>query len=241
MTTTTSSTTAERGRVGTVADLRDRTDGGQARRSWPIPGAEELFRSLYTGLETGHGTSLAVCSSITGEGKTTLSLGVAVAIAQDLPDRRVVVVETDLWRAVLAKDFGLPAGPGLVDVLLDRQTVASTLRPTSLDNLSLLVAGSQAASPQRLLRSARMPEIMDTLRRTHDVVIVDTPAVLAHSEVALLTRMVEEVIFVVRTGVTPARDIGTALARLQGANVRGIIVNDARSSVPVAIRRLVGI
>jgi Mrp family chromosome partitioning ATPase len=53
--------------------------------------------------------------------------------------------------------------------------------------------------------------------------------------------MVEEVIFVVRTGVTPARELGNALAKLQGANIRGIIVNDARSAVPNAIRKLVRI
>lgn len=231
-------TSPTRGRAAIT--VLDRSDGPM-RRSWEIPGAEELFRTLYTGIDTGQGTSLAICSSVSGEGKTTLTLGLAIAIAQDLPDRRVVVVETDLWRAVLAKDFGLQPGPGLVDVLLDRQTLASALRPTALDNLSLLLAGNQAASPQRLLRSARMPEIMDMLRRTHDVVILDTPAVLAHSEVALLTRMVEEVIFVVRTGVTPARELGSALARLQGSNIRGVIVNDARSAVPAAIRRLVRI
>ena len=234
-----SASTTTTGRRSVIAVL-DRGQGS-GRRTWPIPHAEELFRSLYTGFETGQGTSLAVCSTVSGEGKTTLSLGLAIAIAQDLPDRRVVVVETDLWRAVLAKDFDLPAAPGLVDVLLDRCTVANALRPTALDNLSLLVAGSQSASPQRLLRSGRMPELMDALRRTHDVVIVDTPAVLAHSEVALLTKMVEEVIVVVRTGVTPARELATALGRLQGANIRGVIVNDARSSVPSAIRRLVRI
>jgi capsular exopolysaccharide synthesis family protein len=222
-----------------VDEVQPRPDTQAQRRTWPISGAEELFRSLYTGFETGQGTSLAVCSAVQGEGKTTMCLGLATAIAQDLPDRRVVIVETDLWRAVLAKDFGLPTAPGLVDCLLDRQPLASALRPTSLDNLSLLVAGSTVPSPQRLLRSVRMPEVLDTLRRTHDVVIVDTPAALAHSEVGLLARMVEEVVFVVRTGVTPAREIGTAMSRLQGANIRGIVINDARSAVPRAIRRFV--
>lgn len=228
-----------RRQIDVVTDVRPRPDAQPQRRTWPISGAEELFRSLYTGFETGQGTSLAVCSAVQGEGKTTMCLGLATAIAQDLPDRRVVIVETDLWRAVLAKDFGLPTAPGLVDCLLDRQPLASALRPTSLDNLSLLVAGSTVPSPQRLLRSARMPEVLDTLRRTHDVVIVDTPAALAHSEVGLLARMVEEVVFVVRTGVTPAREIGTAMSRLQGANIRGIVINDARSAVPRAIRRFV--
>ncbi len=224
-------------RIGAIADLRPR--GAQQRRSWLIPGADELFRSLYTSFEVMQGTSFAVCSAVSGEGKTTISLGLALAIAQDLPDRRVVVVETDLWRPVLAKDFGIEATPGLVDSLLDRVPALGTLRATSLDNLSLVVAGAPAAGAQRLLRSARMPQIIEELRRTHDVVIVDTPAALAHSEVALLARMVDDVVFVVRTGVTPTRDLASGLARIQGARVRGIVVNDARSSVPTAIRRIV--
>ncbi len=222
-----------------VADVRGR--GAAGRPKWVVPGADELFRSLYTGFEAASGASLAVCSAVSGEGKTTISLGLAVAIAQDLPDRRVVVVETDLWRPVLAKDFGLAAAPGLVDCLLDRQPLSGALRATTLDNLSLLVAGSAAASGQQLLRSARMPQIIEELRRSHDIVIMDMPATLAHSEVSLLVRMVEDVVFVVRTGVTPARDVASALAKLQGCRLRGIIVNDARSSVPAAVRRLVGL
>jgi capsular exopolysaccharide synthesis family protein len=212
-----------------------------SRRAPLIPGADELFRSLYTGFDVAGGTSIAVCSAISGEGKTTISLGLAVTIAQDLPDRRVVVVETDLWRPVLAADFGLDPDPGLVDCLLDRQPLESALRPTALDNLTLLTAGTIATSAQRLLRSSRMPELISALRRTHDIVIVDTPATLAHSEVGLISRMVEDVIFVVRTGVTPESALATALGRLQGSKVRGIVVNDDRSSVPQPVRRLVRI
>jgi Mrp family chromosome partitioning ATPase len=221
---------------GVVADLHGRRS--PERQGWLIPGADELFRSLYTGVEAMSGISIAVCSAITGEGKTTISLGLAIAIAQDLPDRRVVVVETDLWRPVLAKDFGLDPEPGLVDSLLDRAPILSTLRATSLDNLSIVLAGSTAASAQRLLRSSRMPQVIKELRRTHDVLILDTPATLDHSEVALLTRMVDEVLFVVRTGVTPARGLASALARVQGSKVRGMVLNDAHSSVPNTVRRI---
>lgn len=228
-----------RGPLGKLADLRARPDRVAQKRTWLIPGADELFRSLYTGFEVASGTSLAVCSAVSAEGKSTLCTGLAVAIAQDLPDRRVVIVETDLWRPVLARDFGIPSAPGLADCLLDRQPLANALRPTELDNLSLLVAGSTVPSPQRLLRSARMGEIMSTLRNTHDVVIVDTAAVMAHSEVSLIARMVEEVVVVVRTGVTPAGELAAALARLRDTNVRGIVMNDVRSSVPRPIRRLV--
>jgi capsular exopolysaccharide synthesis family protein len=228
-----------RGPLGVLADLRPRPDRLAQKRTWPIAGADELFRSLYTGFEIGSGTSLAVCSAVSGEGKSTICTGLAVAIAQDLPDRRVVIVETDLWRPVFAKDFSLPPAPGLADCLLDRLPLATALRGTDLDNLSLLLAGSTVPSPQRLLRSARMADAMNTLRNTYDVVIVDTAAVMVHSEVALIARMVAEVVFVVRTGVTPARELDAALGRLREANVKGIVLNDVRSSVPSVLRRLV--
>jgi non-specific protein-tyrosine kinase len=214
------------------------TPAAAETRGWIVPGAEELFRSLYTGFELAAGTSIAVCSAVSGEGKTTISLGLAAAIAHDLADRRVVVVETDLWRPVLAADFGIDPSPGLVDCLLEREPVASVLRRTALDNLSLLVAGGPVSSPQRLLRSSRMPELLEALRRTHDVVIMDMPATLAHSEVALLSRMVEDVVFVVRTGVTPQADLARALAKLSANNLRGIIMNDAHSAVPGSLRQL---
>jgi len=223
------------GRHAIIAEIRRKSPA--ERRTWPIPGADESFRSLYTSFDITSGTTLAVCSSVSGEGKTTVSLGLALAIAQDLPDRRVVLVETDLWRSVLAKDFGLQPDPGLVECLLDRQPVSAALRSTALDNLSFLVAGTETASAQRLLRSARMPQIVEELRRTHDVVILDTPALLAHSETALIARMAEEAIFIVRTGVTPANELTAALGRLQG-RVKGIVVNDARSAVPSVVRRL---
>ena len=233
----TGSTVGAAGRIATIADARRRAL--RQRPGWLVPGADELFRSLYTGFDVTAGASFAVCSAISGEGKTTISLGLAIAIAQDLPDRRVVLAETDLWRPVLARDFGIPEAPGLVDCLLDRETVAAALRPTALDNLALLVGGAAVSSAQRLIRSARMPQLVQELRRTHDVVILDTPAALDHSEVALLARMVEDVIFVVRTGMTPVGDLSAAIARLQGAKVRGVLLNDTRSSVPMAVRRLV--
>jgi capsular exopolysaccharide synthesis family protein len=229
--------TVIRQRIGVLPEARQ--PSGAQRRSWIVPGADELFRSLYTGFEVISGTSFAVCSAVPSEGKTTISLGLALAIAQDLPDRRVALVETDMWRPVLAKDFGLDPTPGLVDCLLDRAPVPATLRSTLLDNLSLVVAGTGTPAAQRLLRSARMPQVIEELRRSHDVLILDTPAVLAHSEVALLSRMVDDVVFVVRTGVTPVRDFASAMNRLQGARVRGVVINDARSDVPGAMRRLV--
>jgi Mrp family chromosome partitioning ATPase len=90
-------------------------DGAQRK---PIfPEAEELFRGIYTRAGLTAPGVIAVTSAIAGEGKTTVALGLAVMVAQDFPERRVLLAEADLRQPVLATDFGVEPSPGLSDAL----------------------------------------------------------------------------------------------------------------------------
>src|SRR5436309_10879390 len=136
-----------------------------------LPGADEVFRGIYTRAGLGFGPEvLAVCSAISGEGKSTVSLGIAVTMAQDFPERRVLLVEADLQRPVLAKDFELEAAPGLIDCLIAGQSVTEACRPTHLPNFDLLPAGEPSRVPGRPLRSARMGLAVDEMRGLFDLV-----------------------------------------------------------------------
>src|SRR4051794_14351476 len=107
-----------------------------------FPETDEIFRGIYTRAGTGFVSEvMAVCSAIAGEGKTTVGVGLAVTIAQDFPERRVLLVETDLQRPVLATDFEIEASPGLIDCLVDGEPLLSVCRPTYLDNLHIVPAG----------------------------------------------------------------------------------------------------
>src|SRR6202035_189482 len=87
-----------------------------------FPDGDEIFRGIYTRAGTGFASEvLAVCSAIPGEGKTTVGIGLAVTIAQDFPDRRVLLVETDLQHPVLSQDFEIENSPGLVDCLINAE------------------------------------------------------------------------------------------------------------------------
>src|SRR5438094_7332903 len=68
----------------------------EAPRQWLVPGADELFRGIYTRAGIGASEVIAITSAIAGEGKTAISLGLGVTLAQDCPERRVLMVETDL-------------------------------------------------------------------------------------------------------------------------------------------------
>jgi capsular exopolysaccharide synthesis family protein len=207
----------------------------------PFPEADELFRGIYTRAGTGFRSEvLAVSSAVAGEGKTTVSIGLAIAMAQDFPDRRVLLVETDVQRAVLADDFGTEPTPGLLECLISHEPLQVGCRPTFLPNLHIVPVGAPTTTG-RPLRSSRMAAIVDAMRQTYDVIILDLPALLTNSDAVLLTDLADGVICVVRAGVTPAGLVNRAIEQIEDGKLRGIVLNGSRSSVPNWLRRLSGI
>lgn len=216
-------------------------NGTGAIRDWTVFGADEVFRAIYTRSGTATTDVLAVCSAIGGEGRTTLALGLAVTIAQDFPDRQVLLVEADLKHPVLAKDFDVDSSPGLADSLMTARPVQFAYRPTFLDNLNFLPAGEAPRSAGRLLASSRMAAAIDAMRQTHDVVILDTPPVLSDSDALVLSDLADGVIFVVRAGVTPMAQVNKALEQIEDEKLRGVVLNAAQSSIPRWLRRVCGL
>lgn len=210
-------------------------------RDWLLPGADEYFRRIYTRTGSARSEVLAVCSAIAGEGKTTMAVGLGVTIAEDFPDRRVLVVETDLQKPVLASDFDLEPGPGLVDCLMNDDPMEMAYRSTLLENLHLVPAGSPVPNPGRWLRSSSMALAVDSMRVTHDVVILDVPAVLGNSDALLLTDLADGVLFVVRAGVTPSHLVAKALEDVDAGRLRGLVLNESRTAIPGWLRRLFGV
>jgi len=208
-----------------------------------LPGADELFRGIYTRAGIGTCDALAICSAIAGEGKTTIALGLGVTLAQDYPDRQVVVVETDYHRPVLAQDFGVSPNPGLVECLLENQPIWAAYRSTFLDNLHLVPAGGPAPQAGRVLRSSRMALAVDAMRRSSDIIILDLPAMLVNSDALPLTDLADGVLFVVRAGVTPSALVNKALAEIDDSRgrLRGVVLNGGQSAMPGWLRRLCGL
>jgi Mrp family chromosome partitioning ATPase len=207
-----------------------------------LPGAEEIFRGIYTRAGLGAAPEIVgICSAIAGEGKTTVALGLAVTIAQDFPERRVLLVETDLDHPVLARDFDLQPGPGLTECLLAVSELESAARPTHMDNLDLLPAGGPVEGAGRPLRSAQMAAVTDAMRQAYDTVILDLPALLVNSDGLVLSDLADVLLFVVRAGATPASIINKALDQVDETKLRGLVLNDSRSSAPGWLRRVCGL
>jgi capsular exopolysaccharide synthesis family protein len=210
-------------------------------REVPLPETDEMFRGIYTRAAMGYGPEiLAVTSATPGEGKTTVALGLAISIAQDFPERRVLLVETDMQRPVLHEDFGIEASPGLSDALANQERIDVVCRPTFLDNLDLLTAGGPQRGAGRLLRSSRLLEALEVLRTIYHVIILDTPAILTNSDTLLLSDLADATLFVVRLGRAPAAVVNKALEQLDESKLRGIVMNGSQTSIPGWLRDLLG-
>jgi capsular exopolysaccharide synthesis family protein len=228
---------ARAGRPGPLAELLPPDEA----RHWLFPGSDELYRSIYTTVAFGVAGVLAVTSAITGEGKSTTALGLAVTAAQDAPERRVLLVEADLDRPVLASDFDVEPSPGLVDCLLNDQPVQDAYRRTFLPNLQIVPAGIVPESNGRLIRSPRLVHVLEAMKRSYDLIIFDGPAVLVNSDAIRLTDLATGTIFVVRTGVTPSGLVRQALDRIEEEKLRCVVLNGQTSAVPAWLRRLIGL
>jgi Mrp family chromosome partitioning ATPase len=228
-------------RAATAPDAAPSTAAHEdAARDWLLPRASETFRAIYTRCGADKTRVLAICSAISGEGKTTLAIGLATTMAQDFPERRVLLVETNLDEPVLAKDLGVDPAPGLVDSLATGESPAAVCRRTRLSNFDVLPAGGPVTEPGRWLRSSRTAAAIESLRQEYDLVVLDVPALLVNSDSQPLTALADGVILAVRAGITPTDLIAAAIRQLESAKLLGTVLNGTNAATPRWLRRLVG-
>ena len=188
----------------------------------------------WTQAEQGAGRTLAIASAQSGEGKTSLAVAFAIMMAQDHASD-VLLIECDLLRPTIARDFGLVSDTGLTQLLEGQSSRALRSR---IPNLWLLPAGEPVDNPSRLLRSPRMSALLEEARSRYAFVILDLPAVLDTSDAAVLARQTDGMVLVVRSGRTDTRAVQQALQVLSGANLHGVVLNRSRTATPDFIRRL---
>ncbi len=199
------------------------------------PAGGEAFRMLRSSLKwtrrDGSEKILVVCSALSEEGKTTTSANLAVVCA--LEGKRVLLVDCDLRRPRLHKVFRVPRDPGVAQVIRADVSPSIAVRDTFVAGLSVLPAGRFTDPFTDFLGSDKMREMLRFLAEQFDLVIIDTPPVLAVSDAAAVGPLADGVLFVVGAGATNRRAVEQALAQLAsaGARVIGAVLNDARGEM----------
>ena len=168
---------------------------------------------------------MLITSAAMGEGKTTVACCIAIAMAQT--GKRVVIVDCDLRRPRLHRIFQKPSDEGLTAALVAEGHHEEQIEETEVPNLSVFVAGAHPPNPAELLQSERFKTVLKRLTTKFDYVILDSPPVLAVTDAAVLSTLVDGVVMVTRAFQTRKELAQHALRRLTdvGAHVAGVVLN----------------
>ena len=190
----------------------------------------EAYRVLRTRLllapEASRAKTVVITSAIAGEGKTTTSANLACSLAWE--GRRVLLVDGDLWRGRLHRRFKGKRTPGLAECLLAGEPIAGAIRTTDIATLSFMPSGKGVGAPSDMVTSARVPKLFAQLREQFDLVVIDSPPVLAASETVVLSTSADGVVLVVRAGHTDREVVQHAVHQIAstGGHLVGAVLND---------------
>jgi len=221
-------------RVREEADVTDIIDApilsrlpaaGRSPASNPSFGeAMQFLRANLPGDQDGVQV-IAVTSAASQDGKTTVSAGLATALAE--MGANVITVDCDLRRPMLAQRLNVEPGRGLTDVLRGRRTLDEVLVSGLGGHVTVLSAGVAPDNPSVVLTEPALRGVLSELREWGDVVVVDTPPVLAGAETAAILRAVDGVLVVVDLARARTDQLRATHDQLEtsDANVIGVVLN----------------
>jgi capsular exopolysaccharide synthesis family protein len=193
----------------------------------------ESYRSLRTNVSYASTIdkkikSLLISSSQPGEGKSTTTANLAIAFAQ--LRKNTLLVDADLRKPVQHNVFDHPRGPGLSEYLIGEITdLDSIIHSTKVENLSIITAGGLPPNPSELLGSDTMSKLVDKLESEWEMVIFDSPPIVAVTDASMISAELDAIALVVKAGQTERSAIDRALDTIQNvkAPLIGAILNGA--------------
>lgn len=208
---------------------KSRTKAPLLAQSHPNDLAMEALRSLRTSLHfamlEAPDNRLMISGPSPSVGKTFISANLAAVIAQT--GQRVLVVDVDMRKGKLHKPFGESADNGLSDVLARACSLEQAIRSTGIKGLCFVPRGRIPPNPSELLMHANFTSFLDEVGKRFDLVILDTPPLLAVTDAAIVGRQAGTSLIVTYFGKNPAREIELTLNRFaqNGIDIKGAIFN----------------
>ncbi|MGG2017456.1 CpsD/CapB family tyrosine-protein kinase [Bacillus sp. S10(2024)] len=169
--------------------------------------------------------SIVVTSAKPGEGKTTTTANLAVAFAQQ--GEKILLVDADLRKPVLHQLFRVDTVFGLTNVLSRQRTLQECIVETDVENVHLLACGPIPPNPAELLSSAMMGELLKEAEKHYDLIIFDTPPVLAVTDAQVVANQCQGMILVLYSGKTEKEQALKAKNVLHHTNTTllGVVLN----------------
>ncbi|MBW6486909.1 MAG: polysaccharide biosynthesis tyrosine autokinase [Syntrophobacterales bacterium] len=245
--------------TGLASGMSDTMDEKTIRRHFqlishymPTSTLAENYRALRTNFNFMMGEkeakTVVITSTYQGEGKTSVAINMAIATAQ--LGHKVLLIDGDFRRPVVAKAFGVDSKPGFTDVILGNYKWQAVVRSMSdmmmgemgidgvtqtpgLENLFLMTSGTRVDNPAELIGAKGVVEIMAQMREAYDIVIVDAPPVLAATDATVWSSRTDVAMLVYQVGQVARGALRRAKAQLDHvrAQMLGIVLNGMRAEL----------
>lgn len=198
----------------------------------PKSSSSEAYRKLRTNIQFSSIDSqiqtIMIASALSGEGKTTTIGNLAVTYAQE--GKKVLLMDTDLRKPAVHRMFNVPNHVGLTSVLSSQYKVTEVLRETDVEGLHVLSSGPIPPNPSEMLGSRKMTALLESLKEEYDVILFDTPPVLAVTDALIISSLCDGVLLVVSSGKVKKDLVKKAKAHLEHVNARilGAVLNNVQ-------------
>ncbi|MFH1728818.1 MAG: polysaccharide biosynthesis tyrosine autokinase [Pseudomonadota bacterium] len=212
----------------------------------------ESYRALRTNLQfatvkTG-GNTFMLCSPYMKEGKTTTTTNLAITMAQD--GNKVLLIDCDLRKPNIHRTFGIPIQNGIADIILGKISWQEAIKDITdlmigsmkmdeimmtpgLENLNIITSGGYPPNPSELINSNNFLSFLDEVKKEYDIVLIDSPPIIAVSDPAIIAPNVDAVVLVHKQGRVPRKVLKRAKMTLENVagNVIGIVLNDVSTKL----------
>jgi len=210
---------------------KQKIKGAQAllAESNPADLSVEALRGLRTSLHfamlEAKNNVLMISGPAPGIGKSFISTNFAAVAAKT--GQKVLLIDADMRKGYLQQSFGVNWDNGLSDVLSGKQEFAQSVKTTPVENLDIITRGQVPPNPSELLMHPRFAELMEWASKEYDLVIVDTPPVLAVTDPSIVGAFAGTTLMVARYGQNTIKEIDVARHRFEqsGIEVKGVIFN----------------
>lgn len=197
--------------------------------SSPHSHRSEAFRRLRTNLQfldiEDRPKTIVVTSSLSGEGKSTTAINLAITLAD--AGSKVALVDADLRWPSVAEYMGLEGEVGLTTVLIGKADLNDAIQPWGDRSLHVLLSGQVPPNPSEMLGSRSMVKLLEQLTSQFDIVLIDTPPLLPVTDAAILAKITGGALVIAAADSLHRQQLADGLGSLEevGARVLGLVLN----------------
>jgi tyrosine-protein kinase Etk/Wzc len=184
-----------------------------------------LRTSMHFAMMEAKNNVVMISGPAPGIGKSFVSVNFAAVMAKT--GQKVLLIDADMRKGYLQQHFNLPWINGLSEILSGKLQISEVIKKSEIDNLDIITRGQVPPNPSELLMHSRFSEFVEWASKEYDLILIDTPPVLAVTDPSIVGAIAGTTLMVGRYGKNTVKEIDVARHRfaMAGVEVKGFILN----------------